>query len=62
MRIPCGSGSGRRRSTGAQYKELEAAGQLQQLEKPRRVAATGGKAEVEFALPKQGVSLVIVRW
>jgi hypothetical protein len=35
---------------------------LQQLEAPRQVGSRGGKTEVDFALPKQGVSLVVVKW
>lgn len=48
--------------TEEQYRTLESAGQLQPLEAPRLIGGRGGKAEVHFALPRQGVSLVVVRW
>ena len=44
--------------TAAQYQELERAGQLQLVESPHWVAATGGNVKVEFALPRHGVSLL----
>lgn len=45
-----------------QYAKLEAAGQLQLLESPRWVPADRGKVAIDFALPRQGVSLVQVSW
>jgi xylan 1,4-beta-xylosidase len=45
-----------------QYAELQSAGQLQTLESPRWMAARSGRAEVSFALPRQGVSLVRIVW
>ena len=48
--------------TAEQYRALEAAGQLELLESPRWIDARSGKAEVHFALPRQGVSLVEVTW
>jgi xylan 1,4-beta-xylosidase len=48
--------------TAEQASEMMSAGQLQQLEAPRQVGSRGGKTEVDFALPKQGVSLVVVKW
>jgi xylan 1,4-beta-xylosidase len=45
-----------------QYTALEAAGQLELLESPRWIEPRGGKAELRFALPRQGVSLVEARW
>jgi xylan 1,4-beta-xylosidase len=45
-----------------QYAKLEAAGQLQLLESPRWLWCEGGRAEVEFTLPRQGVSLLVAGW
>jgi xylan 1,4-beta-xylosidase len=45
-----------------QYAALEAAGQLELLESPRWIEPRGGKAELRFLLPRQGVSLVEARW
>jgi len=41
----------------AQYQALERAGQLQLLESPRRTAAAGGRRDLYFSPPRQGVSL-----
>ncbi|MEX1184926.1 MAG: beta-xylosidase [Gemmatimonadota bacterium] len=46
----------------AQYAELEAAGKLALLDAPKWVTVEGGTAVVEFALPRQGVSLVQLSW
>jgi xylan 1,4-beta-xylosidase len=48
--------------TPEQYARLERAGQLQLLESPQWLSADGGKVEVAFPLPRQGVSLVQVSW
>ena len=48
--------------TPEQYAALEAAGQLQELESPRWADARGGRVELSFKLPRQGVSLVQVSW
>jgi xylan 1,4-beta-xylosidase len=48
--------------TDAQYRALEAAGQLQTLGPSERVTVTDGQATVRFALPRQGVSLVTLTW
>jgi xylan 1,4-beta-xylosidase len=48
--------------TGAQYKLLERAGQLQALEPSRRVKVEDGKVRLSFTLPRQAVSLVRVTW
>ena len=45
-----------------QYSALEAAGQLQELESTRCIGIRGGAAEVNFKLPRQGVSLVQLSW
>jgi xylan 1,4-beta-xylosidase len=41
-----------------QYAQLERAGQLQMLESPRWISAQDGRVEIEFPLPRHGVSLV----
>ena len=48
--------------TAEQYAKLETAGQLQTLDSPRWIGCEGGKVDVNFALPRQGVSLVQVTW
>jgi xylan 1,4-beta-xylosidase len=48
--------------TPEQYAQLEAAGQLQMLGSPYYAAPKNGVVEVNFALPRQGVSLVQVSW
>jgi xylan 1,4-beta-xylosidase len=45
-----------------QYRELEGAGQLQLIESPRWISDSAGSAEVTFALPMQGLSLVELSW
>ena len=45
-----------------QYAKLEAAGQLQTLRSPEWTAAKAGKVELQFELPRQGMSLVKVAW
>jgi xylan 1,4-beta-xylosidase len=45
-----------------QYAQLERSGQLELLESPKWVSVTGGKAEVTFSLPRQGVSLIQFGW
>jgi xylan 1,4-beta-xylosidase len=47
--------------THEQYASLEKAGQLQQLES-RSVNAKDGGVSLAFALPRQGVSLVVLKW
>ena len=44
--------------TPEQYTQLEAAGQLELLTSPRYIDTANGNATLEFALPRQGVSLV----
>ena len=44
--------------TPEQYAELERAGQLQTLEAPRWVSSQDGRVEIEFSLPRHGVSLL----
>jgi xylan 1,4-beta-xylosidase len=45
-----------------QYAVLESAGQLQLLDSPRWIATAGGKADLRFELPRQGISLVELSW
>jgi len=47
----------------AQYAQLEKASVLTALtDAPATVAITGGKAALDFALPRQGVSLLVLSW
>jgi xylan 1,4-beta-xylosidase len=48
--------------TRPQYERLEAAGQLGRLEVPANVRIADHAATVTFALPRQGVSLIVVEW
>jgi xylan 1,4-beta-xylosidase len=48
--------------TAEQYAQLEAGGQLQELESPRWLTSNGGSVGIDFTLPLQGVSLVVVSW
>jgi xylan 1,4-beta-xylosidase len=47
--------------SAAQYVDLEAAGQLQELESPRWIVVKGGEATIEITLPRQSVSLLNLR-
>jgi xylan 1,4-beta-xylosidase len=46
--------------TAQQYAQLERAGQLATLDGPDRLPVNAGEATLEFVLPRQGVSLVVV--
>jgi xylan 1,4-beta-xylosidase len=48
--------------TAEQIAELEKAGQLQQLSAPETVSVPNGAATLNFALPRQGVSLLKLTW
>lgn len=48
--------------TAEQVAQLEKAGQLQQLSNPERVQVSNGEAVLNFALPRQGVSLLKLTW
>ena len=48
--------------TDEQYAALEKTGQLAMLEPARRVDAADGNVNLTFTLPRQGVSLVLLRW
>jgi xylan 1,4-beta-xylosidase len=45
-----------------QYRELLAASQLARLDAPATVRVEKGQAALRFALPRQGVSLVVLDW
>ena len=44
----------------AQYEELRAAGQLAELAAPAALPVSRGSAILSFALPRQGVSLLVL--
>jgi len=47
----------------AQYAAMQRASELDMLESsPATVALSHGKATLEFTLPRQGVSLVVLQW
>lgn len=48
--------------TADQYAQLGAGGQLQELESPRWLTSNRGSVAIDFTLPLQGVSLVVVSW
>ncbi len=48
--------------TAEQYERLERAGQLQFLSSPAWMPITQGSAHLQFALPRQGLSLVRITW
>jgi xylan 1,4-beta-xylosidase len=48
--------------TTRQYARLEAAGQLQLLESPRWLRTREGRVEMNFYLPRQGISLLQLSW
>ena len=45
-----------------QYQQLEAAGQLQLLGSPAWISLDQGAARLQFALPRQGLSLIRIAW
>jgi len=48
--------------TAEQYAALKAAGQLQMLESPRWIESKEGTVKLDFAMPRQSVSLVELSW
>jgi len=48
--------------TRAQLQDLERAGRLQPLEPPRKVKVEDGRVRLAFTLPRQGVSLIRLKW
>ncbi len=48
--------------TQGQYEQLQSAGQLQMLASPSWIPIAQGAAHLQFALPRQGLSLVRMSW
>src|SRR5450631_1530569 len=48
--------------TDDQYKQLESARQLQLLDSPKRISIDHGTVQLQFALPRQGLSLLRIGW
>ena len=48
--------------SAAQYAQMEKASELATLAGPSSVTVAGGRATVPFALPRQGVSLLVLEW
>jgi xylan 1,4-beta-xylosidase len=48
--------------TAQQYAQMERAGQLEQLRSPEWKAAENGTVNLEFTLPRHGVSLIELTW
>jgi hypothetical protein len=46
--------------SATEYKRLERAGKLARLAPPKRIRIGGGKLVEQFALPRQGVSLLVI--
>jgi xylan 1,4-beta-xylosidase len=46
----------------SQYQHLESAGQLQLLNSPAWIESKSGSAQLQFMLPRQGLSLVRLTW
>ena len=45
-----------------QYEQLQGAGQLQLLNSPAWISLDHGAAHLQFALPRQGLSLIRIAW
>jgi xylan 1,4-beta-xylosidase len=48
--------------TEDQYRQLEDAGKLTRINAPDAVAVSDGGAALDFSLPRQGVSLLVLEW
>jgi xylan 1,4-beta-xylosidase len=48
--------------TAAQYADLQASGQLQMLNSPVFMDVLDGKVQLKMELPRQGISLIHLRW
>jgi xylan 1,4-beta-xylosidase len=48
--------------TPAQYVQLEKAGQLAALAPAESIRVKDGRASIQFTLPRQGVSLLVLEW
>ena len=46
----------------AQYAQLLQAGGLAEMGEPQTVSVVEGKASLKFHLPRQGVSLLALKW
>jgi xylan 1,4-beta-xylosidase len=53
---------GPQKPTAEQYARLEAAGRLETLGSPVWAHVDGGRLKLDFALPRQAVSLVQIEW
>ncbi len=51
-----------RNPSAEQYRALESAGRLQALQSPGALPVAAGIAEIDFALPRQGLSLLQFTW
>ena len=48
--------------TPEQYAQLEKAGQLTAMQGPATVDVANARATVQFTLPRQAVSLLVIEW
>jgi xylan 1,4-beta-xylosidase len=48
--------------TAQQFSELEKAGQLAELETPKKLTVKDHGVNLSFELPRQGVSLLVLEW
>jgi xylan 1,4-beta-xylosidase len=48
--------------TTQQYAELQAAGQLQLLTSPKWLDVTNGQVKITTDMPRQGTSLMHLKW
>jgi xylan 1,4-beta-xylosidase len=48
--------------SAAQFSELEQAGQLAAMSAPKNISIKNGVADLQFILPRQGVSLFVLEW
>ena len=48
--------------TASQVAELEAAGQLEKFSPTETVSIRSGKYDIQFEIPRQGVSLIKLDW
>jgi xylan 1,4-beta-xylosidase len=48
--------------SASEYEHLQLAGQLQLLNSPAWIAIAQGKVQLQFSLPRQGISLVRLAW
>jgi xylan 1,4-beta-xylosidase len=48
--------------SASEYARLQLAGQLQLLDSPAWIAIPQGTVQLQFSLPRQGISLVRLAW